>query len=1056
MYRLSLDLGTTSIGWAVLQLDKDFRPCNFEDMGVRIFSDGRDPQSGASLADKRRLARQARRRRDRLLGRKSRLMNTLIICGLMPESPIERKQLELEDPYALRTKALDAPLESYELGRALLHINQRRGFKSNRKTDKAADDKGVVKSGIKRLYDTLGETGARTLGEFLYQRKKSGSPTRARSEGTGAKLSYPFYPDRSLLEREFDLIREIQAPSHAKVTPEIWEKIRNIIFDQRPLQPVEPGRCSLNPAEPRAPLALPIAQRFRILQDLNHLRVIGPDFKESPIALVHRNKALAHLLTGKDLTFTALRKLIALESDYTFNLEDSIKDRIAGDATAKRLGAKDAFGAAWADFDLETQTRIVELLLNEEDEDALQAILTDEFGLPAANAEKAAAANLPEGYVAHCREVLQKLVAAMEKDIITYADARLLAGYPYKNYTGEIKQNLPYYGIILERHIGRRGDDRDKLEKRYGRIANPTVHVALNQLRRVVNEIIKLYGLPAQIVLEVARDLKNGAQAKKEIAERQRKEKALNDARRKKLEENGIAITSESMLRMRLWEELAEDPAARCCVYTGEHISFARLFGDDVEIEHILPVSRTLDDSPANKTIVLRRANRDKGNRSSPFEAFNRRTGYNWPEILRRAEKLPRNKKWRFAEDAMQQFEENEEFLARHLTDTQYISRVAREYLCAICNPNQVWVTPGKLTSLLAHRWGFPRKDRNNHTHHARDAAIIGVTERALLQRAAKHSAIAGDEGARRFLAGFPEPWPGFRTEVLTRLNAIVISHKADHGIEAALHAETAYGILAPNGQPKNAQHRKPVEAFTKPEHLLDIKEIKLRAELLRDVTERPLTECLELLTRAEGMKVKNNAKQILKEFVNIPDKDFAAAFAQAAQAKNIRRIRIVETEKLIPISDKNGKIYKGLSGSSNAWFDIYMNDKGKWISEVVSSFDANNKKTKFQSEYAEKNYAHIMRLFKNDMIELEQDGLKKIYYVVKLSSNGQITIVEHAEANADKRNSDKRDPFTFWAPVATTLQKMNAKALFVTPAGKVIYKARPGHVAAPCGNKRE
>ncbi len=408
MYRLALDLGTNSIGWCLLSLDENFTVRGIARMGVRIFPDGRDPQSGASLAEARRLARQAGRRRDRLVGRRNRLLQALIAGGLMPNSEVERKRLEVKDPYALRARALDAALHPHDLGRALFHINQRRGFKSNRKTDRNADGNGVVKTGIQRLRQRLADAEARTLGEYLHARKQSGQPTRTRAEGSGTALNYPFYPDRSLLEGEFDMIRAAQAAHHAQISPERWDEPRGIIFHQRPLKEVLPGRCPLIPAEPRAPAALPLAQKVRILQDLNHLRILGPDFKEEKLTRAQRDAALARLLTGGDLTFAGLRKLAGLGAEYTFNLENSSQDKITGDLTAKKLGAKGAFGPAWAGLGVDAQTRVVELLLAEEDEDVLQAVLTSEFGLSGESARKAANVRLPERYVRQIKAVLPR------------------------------------------------------------------------------------------------------------------------------------------------------------------------------------------------------------------------------------------------------------------------------------------------------------------------------------------------------------------------------------------------------------------------------------------------------------------------------------------------------------------------------------------------------------------------------------------------------------------------------------------------------------------------
>ena len=82
-YRLGLDLGTTSLGWAIVRLNQSQEPCAVIKTGVRIFSDGRHPKTGASLAVDRRNARQARRRRDRLLKRKHRFLQGLMRFGLM-------------------------------------------------------------------------------------------------------------------------------------------------------------------------------------------------------------------------------------------------------------------------------------------------------------------------------------------------------------------------------------------------------------------------------------------------------------------------------------------------------------------------------------------------------------------------------------------------------------------------------------------------------------------------------------------------------------------------------------------------------------------------------------------------------------------------------------------------------------------------------------------------------------------------------------------------------------------------------------------------------------
>ena len=173
-------------------------------MGVRIFPDGRNPTDKTSNAATRRVARGARRRRDRYVQRRSNLLKALITYDLMPTDYNQRRQLATLDPYTLRAKALDHPLPPHELGRALFHLDQRRGFKSNRKT--AGDDNECSQADRpenRGAASPMTASGARTLGEFLARQLEQGQPARFRE---GAE----FYPDRTMYKAEFAAIREKQ------------------------------------------------------------------------------------------------------------------------------------------------------------------------------------------------------------------------------------------------------------------------------------------------------------------------------------------------------------------------------------------------------------------------------------------------------------------------------------------------------------------------------------------------------------------------------------------------------------------------------------------------------------------------------------------------------------------------------------------------------------------------------------------------------------------------------------------------------------------------------
>lgn len=1021
-YRLSLDLGTNSCGWAVLELDGDGGAAGIIATGVRIFSDGRNPKDGQSLAVMRRGPRQMRRRRDRYLGRRERLMAALIKHGLMPPEEAERKKLENLDPYELRAKGLDKELSLFELGRAIFHLNQRRGFKSNRKVDKGADDDaGKIKSAIKRMQGLMDETGARTAGEYLYRLHAEHKPVRARLHGEGAKAFYDFYPDRGLTEQEFDRLWEKQKAFHPDALSDAAQvEIRHEMLYQRPLKPVRPGKCTFEPHEERAPWALPIAQRKRILEELNNLRMgeFGRDML--PLTLEQRNLLAAELGHRAKYSFDQMRKKLKLPATVTFSVESEKRKDLKGDETAVRLAKENLFGKTWFDLPLAEQNEIVERLLNDADEAGLIAWLRDTYGLGEQTAQAIANVTLPEGHGSLGLTALGKIVPELEKEVVVYSEAVKRAGYHHSDFRdGEIFDQLPYYGIPLERHVAfGSGEPDDPDEKRYGKIANPTVHVGLNQLRKLVNAIIARHGHPEEVVLELSRDLKNSLKKRKEIEEEQKQNQQRNDYYRQEMAKMGIAATGENLMRMRLWEELnRNDPLDRRCVFSGEQISLTRLFSECVENEHILPFSQTLDNSAANRTVSMRWANRIKGNRA-PYEAFssNPNPKILWDDILARAASMPGNKKWRFQPDAMDRFRKENGFLDRQLTDTQYLSRISKEYLSKVCDPNKVWVTPGRLTAMLRGRWGLNsilsdhnRKNRTDHRHHAIDAIVIGVTDRGLLQKISRAAGRAEEQDMEKLLDKMPDPWPGFRDEVKAKVQAIIVSHKPDHGRQGALHNETAYGIAAgPNAK--------------------GVSEV---------VTRVPITS-IKKMSEIDLIRDERWRERIKAAIEGLPEKEMKQALQNLSDETGIRRIRILQPMTVIPIKDKNGRAYKAYKGDGNSCYEIFLTPKGKWDGEVISTFDANQKNFTARWHKDFPTAPLIMRLFKDDLVEMEHDGQRRVMRVVKFSQ-GAIYLAEHFEGGSLKARdaaSNDEDPFKYLIKSPSSLQKAEAKKASVAILG--------------------
>ncbi|MDO8262219.1 MAG: type II CRISPR RNA-guided endonuclease Cas9 [Gallionella sp.] len=1004
-YRLALDLGSTSLGWAMIRLNAESQPCAVIKAGVRIFSDGRNPKDGSSLAVTRRDARSMRRRRDRLLKRKARMIRSLVEHNFFSSEEVQRKALVTLNPYTLRAKGLDAALTAAEFGRALFHINQRRGFKSNRKTDKKDNDSGALKTAISKLRESLKTENCRTVGEWLHRRDLADLTVRARyrqnkvikDDGkTKIYKSYDLYIDRAMISDEFDALWHKQAEFNpALFTEAARADLKDVLLHQRPLKPVKPGRCTFMPDEERAPLALPSTQRFRMYQEVNNLRILRAGLKEEALTLQQRDDLIKALEANSKRTFTQIKTLLKTGGAVQFNFEDPKRQELKGNVTSAILSRAEHFGAAWFTFNEAKQDEIVLQLVGQENEAKLVRWLQEQTGIDERRADAIANAGLPEGYGSLCAKALARILPELRSDVLTYDKAVLAAGFDHHSNisaaaTGEILMALPYYGQPLQRHVGfGTNDPKDNDEKRYGKIANPTVHIGLNQIRLVVNALIKRYGHPSEVIVEVARELKQSKDQRDDESKRQ----ADNQRRNLRLRADiagTLAISPErvrtaDIQKMILWEELSSNIADRRCPYSGVQISANMLLSDQVEIEHILPFSETLDDSLNNKTVALRQANRVKGNRT-PWDAFGTQptAGFEYAGMLARAELMPKSKRYRFGEDAMKQWlKEDAGFLPRALNDTRHMSKVAREYMSLVC-PQNTRVIPGRMTAMLRGKFGLNDvlgvdglKNRNDHRHHAVDACVIAVTDQGLLQRFAQASASAREQQLNRLVENMPLPWDNYREHVQRAISNIWVSHKPDHSHEGAMHNDTAYGLLG-NG----------------------------RVSVHKTVD-------------GQRQRIEDNLKVI--EFTN---------------TKAVARHGVLPNGEPRP--------YKGYKGDSNYCIEIVRNEKGKWEGEVISTFEA----YQLVREHGVARLRHstlsvsgrplVMRLILDDSVRLEIDGTIRTMRVATLSGNGQVFMADTQEANVDSRNRDKSEPFTYISKMAGSFQKIKARRITISPIGEL------------------
>lgn len=1073
MRRLGLDIGTNSIGWCLIENDE-----RIIDLGVRIFADGRDPKSGASLAVDRRAARSMRRRRDRYLGRRSAFLSTLVEHGLMPADADEAKLIAARDPYALRARALNEPLAPHEVGRALFHLNQRRGFKSNRKAERRQKDgeEGKVATGAQQLDRAMAEAGADTLGQFLHMRQSevdergrpAPKPARVRMDSDGQ--GYDFYPQRRHVEYEFDRIWAAQAAHHpAILTDAARDALSRILFFQRPLKAPKVGVClfagqhGIPRTEPRLPKAHPLFQQRRLYEEVNHLQITAPGEPARPLNREERDALILELRGKRKASFSALARRLKLQPGESFNKASETRTEMAGDEVHAALADKKRFGKDWANVPADRQWEIVQRLMDEEDPHALHAYLTGEIGLDEDRAREVARAPLPEGHgrlgETATRRILEQLVA----DVIPYSEAVARCGWHHSDdRTGEVLDRLPYYGELLSREIPPGSfdpADADDPEAYWGKITNPTVHIGLRQVQKLVNAVIDIHGRPDQIVVELARELKLNEKDKEEHNRRIRRDTADAIARGEKLEAESIPNTGANRALLKLWEELnPANPLDRRCPYCAEPIGMRALFSGEADVDHIIPYSRSLDDSAGNKVVAHRHCNRAKGNRTPHEKWGDEKDPDRWDKITTQVARLHRSKQWRFGPDAIARVEKDGGFLARQLTDTQYLSRLAGAYLrnlYPVKESGSVYVIPGRMTAMLRRLWGLNEllpdhnyvanehsnapKNRLDHRHHTIDAAVTAVTTRSTLQRIAHAAARAEDKDLDRLFEDLPQPWENFREDLFESLKRVTVSHKADHGRKGRparnrdvtagrLHNDTAYGLtglFAPDGRTPIVVHRVPLLSL-KPGDLTDPDRIPDRA----------LREALYDWTRDQSGKSFEAALKRFRE--------------KHPQFKGIRRVRVREPLNVIQIRDKDGRAYKAYKGDANARFDVWRLPDGKWVtgwkdrdgrpqSGIVSMFDAHQSTEAPRPHPAAKK---VLSLRQNDLLAIERDGgPPEIVRVVKFSTIGSIALAPANEGGALKARDaapNDEDPFRYIYSSGGGLKKLRARQVRVDPLGRV------------------
>ncbi|MBN2709759.1 MAG: type II CRISPR RNA-guided endonuclease Cas9 [Calditrichaceae bacterium] len=840
---LGLDLGTNSIGWAIIE-DKEKKIIG---MGSRIFHEGvvdlgmgqREISKNASRTNARGIRRQIFRKKIRKLY----LLKILSKNKLCPLDTNEVKTSNSEifknkeltewfkiNPYELRAKAVNEKIELNELGRIFYHMIQRRGFQSNSRSAGKEEGKiyeGDDKEGKIGIIKTQEKISNNTLGTYLYSLYPAENyPFKNRNERIRNR-----YTTRKMYIDEFETIWERQKQYHPELTTELKTLIGGrkkdgypedgVLFHQRPLrsQKYLIGKCTFEHKKTKCPKSAIPFELFRIHQWVNTI-----EYNDKKLSEEEREKVVNLLLRSEKIEFKKIRKAInKLDSYYQFNYKDD--DKIMGAHTISHLSSKKFFGEQWFAFPEKQQEEIWHVLFFFEDKDKLKQYAMSKWGFNEEQAEQISKFNLADGYANLSRKAINNILPFLKKgytydiavalggiknafnkkwntldddhirliedNVVSIVRGRWKGGFieklreflkdEFELQEEELKKLYHHSSNIEVKTILEKLPTGKEADKEIQNIRNPVVIAALFELRKLINEIIDLYGKPDEIKIELARDLKISKTKRGEIRREQKRLEVENDRIKKELTNLGKEFTHDNILKYKLWEE-----CNGTCPYTGRKIGLSQLFNGDVQIEHIHPWSRSLNDSFMNKTLCFADENRAKGDKT-PYEYyFNEYGEEKWNLVKAQALSCFKNKpNYPNAYNKFKQFVKqtfDDDFISRQLNDTRYISREARTYLSKICD--KVMVAPGQMTANLRQKWGLnsilsdeDKKTRGDHRHHAIDALVMACSTVSHLQELSRWNRYRRSSE----LKDFPMPWQTFLEEARYSVFNILVSHrKAD------------------------------------------------------------------------------------------------------------------------------------------------------------------------------------------------------------------------------------------------------------------------------------
>lgn len=763
---LGLDIGIASVGVGIINA----KTGNVEHASSRIF-----PAANADNNVERRSARGGRR----LIRRKKHRLKR--VEDLFEKYNIDTDFSNLNlNPYQLRVKGLNEQLSNEELFAILKNIAKRRGISY---LDDAEDDSVGSSDYAKAIDENRKLLKKQTPGEIQLKRLEKygqlrGNFTIQDENGEYHRLINVF--STSDYVKEARRILETQSYYNKFITESFVEdyikmqgkrkyyvgpgneKSRTDYGIYRTdgetldnLFGILIGKCGFYPEEYRAAKASYTAQEYNFLNDLNNLTVPTETKKlstEQKYQLVDFAKTASTLGAAKLLKEIAKLVGCQVEEIKGYRLDNKDKPDLHTFEPFRKLKSN-LTTIAVENLSITTLDTLAHILtLNTEREGIEEAIqkelpniFSDEQITEIIAVRKKNSQIFGKGWHSFSIKLMKELIPELYET--SEEQMTILTRLKKVKTNSKITNRTKY---INEEEIT-------------DEIYNPVVSKSIRQTVKIINATIKKYGAFDQIIIEMPRE-SNEEDERKFIADLQKsnakeKDDAMKQAAllyngKDELPHDVFHGHKELATKIRLWYQQGER-----CLYSGKHIDIHDLIHNQhmFEIDHVLPLSLSFDDSLANKVLVYSWANQEKGQRT-PFQALPQMaSAWSFRELrdyISKQKGISKKKRdYLLTEQDINKVEVKQKFIERNLVDTRYVSRVVlntlQDALKVMNKETKISVIRGQFTSQLRRQWRID-KSRETYHHHAVDALIIAASSQLRLWKKQNNPMFAEDKHGQK------------------------------------------------------------------------------------------------------------------------------------------------------------------------------------------------------------------------------------------------------------------------------------------------------------------